>query len=580
MQTKDLGQWYLSHHPVVSPHKDKVRRVLNGAAKYRGTSLNDNLLIGPDLLNNLLGVLLRFRAGRTAISGDIEGMFLQARVPKADQRYLRFLSREETSQDVEVYQYTRHVFGAKSTPTCANYALQRTAEDNSRDYPTSVVQTVSNNFYMDDLLKSTNSKEEGQLLADQLRSLVQKGGFKLTKWASTDTECLKNIPLEDRSTTETLEIKDDQTVLGLKWRIPEDELVVTRGLDSAVDTKDLITQRKVLSRVSGVFDPLGLLGPYTIKARLLLKKIWGLKGQASWDTPLPTELTEEFKDWQAGLKDLKDCRIPRYHFTKVKDVISQDLHIFADASEEAMCVVAYTTATYDDDTTGVSYVMGKTRVAPMRHVTIPRLELMGAVIAVRIAKLITEQSETQYQSTIYWTDSTTVLQWIQSEKKQNTFVANRVGEILECSSKDDWRHVPGTMNPADYGTRGFTPTQLKESVWLSGPEWLTDVQKWPEVFQATPTKDSTTEEVITNMMTVTKPVIVWKRFSQFKRLVNTVVYVKRFLRKLMKKDSPEDLVREGFEAKVTIFQLIQRETFSQEAKDLAKGKELHPKRQR
>ena len=577
MKTKELRQWYLPHHPVVSPHKDKVRRVLNGAAKFKGTSLNDKLVIGPDLLNNLLGVLLRFREGKMAISADIEGMFLQVKVPTDDQRCLRFLWREETSQDVEVYQYTRHVFGAKSSPTCANYALQRTAEDNKKDYATEAVETVSKNFYMDDLLKSTNTVEDGKFLADQLRCLVQKGGFKLTKWASTDTECLKNIPPEDRLTKETLEIKDDQTVLGLKWKIAEDELVVTRGLDSAVDTKDPITQRKVLSRVSGVFDPLGLLGPYTIKARLLLKKIWGLRGQASWDTTLPTELAEEFKDWQSGLKDLKDCHIPRYHFTKAKEVISQDLHIFADASEEAMCVVAYTTATYDDDTMGVSYVMGKTRVAPMRHVTIPRLELMGAVVAVRIAKLITEQSEIRYQSTVYWTDSTTVLQWIQSEKKQNTFVANRVGEILENSSKDDWRHVPGTMNPADYGTRGFTPTQLKESVWLSGPEWLTDVQKWPEVFQSTPTQESTTEEeIITSMITVTKPVIVWKRFSQFKRLVNTVVYVKRFLRNLMKKDSPEDLVREGFEAKATIFQLIQRETFSQEAKELAKGKELHP----
>ena len=284
MKTKDLRQWYLPHHPVVSPHKEKVRRVLNGAAKYKGASLNNELLIGPDLLNNLLGVLLRFRAGKIAISADIEGMFLQVKVPPDDQRCLRFLWREETSQDVEVYKYTRHVFGAKSSPTCANYALQRTAGDNSKEYSPKVLDTVTNNFYMDDLLKSTNSKEEGLFLADQLRSLVQKGGFKLTKWASTDAECLKNIPPEDRSTTETLEIKDDQTVLGLKWRIAEDELLVTRGLDSAVETRDPITQRKVLSRVSGVFDPLGLLGPYTIKARLLLKKIWGLKGQA-YGTP-------------------------------------------------------------------------------------------------------------------------------------------------------------------------------------------------------------------------------------------------------------------------------------------------------
>ena len=357
---------------------------------------------------------------------------------------------------------------------------------------------------------------------------------------------------------------------------------MTRGLESAVDAKDPITQRKVLSRVSGVFDPLGLLGPYTIKARMLLKKIWGLKGQTSWDTPLPKDLTEEFKDWQAGLKDLKDCRIPRYHFRKDKEVKSQDLHVFTDASEEAMCVVAYALATHEDDTIEISYVVGKTRVAPMRHVTIPRLELMGAVIGVRIAKLIIEQSETQFRSVIYWTDSTTVLQWIRSNKKQITFVANRVGEILESSSEEAWRHVPGTMNPADYGTRGFTPSQLKESGWLTGPEWLKDVQKWPDIFVATPSKPSTQmdeeEDHETTMVAVVtpKPVIVWKRFSQFKRLVGAMVHVRRFVSKLLKRVGPEDLAQEIAEAKATIFKLVQREAFPQEVKELVKGQELHP----
>ena len=154
-------EWYLPHHPVVNPNKpNKMRRVLNGAAKFHGTSLNKSLLTGPDLLQRLIHTLIRFRQYQYAVSADIEGMFLQVGVLPQDQPCLRFLWREDPSTDVMVYQYTRHIFGAKDLPTCANYALQRTAKDNSRQYP-DASQAVLEKFYMDDYLDSLDEPQNG-----------------------------------------------------------------------------------------------------------------------------------------------------------------------------------------------------------------------------------------------------------------------------------------------------------------------------------------------------------------------------------------------------------------------------------
>ena len=136
VESRSENEWYLPHHRVLNPNKPgKVRRVLNGAAKFHGASLNKSLLTGPDLLQNLIYELLRFRQHPYAVSADIEGMFLQVGVLPSDQPSLRFLWREDLTTNVVVYQYTRHIFGAKDSPTCANYALQHTARDNAKFYP-------------------------------------------------------------------------------------------------------------------------------------------------------------------------------------------------------------------------------------------------------------------------------------------------------------------------------------------------------------------------------------------------------------------------------------------------------------
>ena len=149
-ETRNDPQWYVPHHPVINPNKPgKVRRVCNAASEFEGFSLNKNLLVGPDLLQNLIGIICRFREQPFLKSADIEAMFLQVKVPAADSKCLRYIWRESQSDHLSTCEYTRHFFGAKDSPTCANYALQRTATDNEDKFP-DVSKIVKRNFYMDD----------------------------------------------------------------------------------------------------------------------------------------------------------------------------------------------------------------------------------------------------------------------------------------------------------------------------------------------------------------------------------------------------------------------------------------------
>ena len=466
-------EWYLSHHPVINPNKPgKVRRVLNGAAKFQGTSLNKSLLTVPDLLQNLIHALLRFRQHQFAVSADIEGMFLQVGVPDCDQPSMRFLWREDPTTNVVVYQYTRHIFGAKDSPLCANYALQRTARDNVIQYP-EATNAVLENFYMDDYLDSVESPERALKRSKELVQLLHLGGFKLTKFVS-------NVPnLADRidGSTQSTEPKviasskeDSSHVLGLKWDHNNDTLVVSRGTSSTV-TKSL-TQRLVLSLVSKVFDPIGLVAPFTVGARLLLKDIWRVSGQ-HWDEELPKDTVERFPEWSVELPKLAEITIPRSYFSG--NFKHLELPMFGDSSQEVFSAVAFLRAqvnTSSGPKTELAFVLGKARVAPMKVMTIPKLELQAALLAARLKQDICRALTVHVNKVYMWTDSTTVLQWLNSTSKQPIFVANRVCEILEHTSVDEWNHVASNDNPADAGTRGMSAEVLQSSSWVRGPDIL------------------------------------------------------------------------------------------------------------
>ena len=157
--------WYLPHHPVLNPNKPgKVRVVFDCAAKHQGTSLNDQLLHGPDLTNNLVGVMTRFRQEPVALMTDVESMFHQVNVNPNDCDALRFLlwPNNDLNSEPEEYQMMVHLFGATSSPSCANFALRRTAEDNQQEFSKEAVNSVKDNFYVDDCLKSVSSENKCQ----------------------------------------------------------------------------------------------------------------------------------------------------------------------------------------------------------------------------------------------------------------------------------------------------------------------------------------------------------------------------------------------------------------------------------
>ena len=200
-------EWYLPHHPVLNPNKlGKVRRVCNAASKYKEVCLNDKLLTGPDLLHGLIVTIFRFRERPIALTADIESMFLQVQVPEQDRSCLRFLWRPRTNEAVQIYEYQRHVFGAKSSPTCANYALKRVGLDNQEEYPIAE-KAIQNNLYMDDFIKSVETPEEAIEVFNQLQPLLSQHGFALKKWISNNDAVTEAIPEDLKSISNTKQVE-------------------------------------------------------------------------------------------------------------------------------------------------------------------------------------------------------------------------------------------------------------------------------------------------------------------------------------------------------------------------------------
>ena len=217
--------WYLPHHGVYHPRKpNKLRVVFDCSASYLGTSLNSILLQGPDMTNNLLSVLLRFRQEKVAVIGDVEAMYHQVRVHPEDCDFLRFLwwPGGDVSQEPEVYRMKVHLFGAASSASCANFALRQTAADNREMFSSCISKGIEKNFYVDDFLASQENDNQAVSLIHDTREMCKFGGFNLTKWASNSSSVLASIPVEDRSTeVKLLDLKQDilpsQRALGVYW---------------------------------------------------------------------------------------------------------------------------------------------------------------------------------------------------------------------------------------------------------------------------------------------------------------------------------------------------------------------------
>ena len=275
---------------------------------------------------------------------------------------------------------------------------------------------------------------------------------------------------ESNSSVKDICASPDQSslVLGLKWNHVKDTLVVSRGVDRPLDKA--IIQRTVLTFVSSVFDAIGLVALYTVKARFLLKDIWRISGQ-KWDDDLPDEIKKQFLEWHSSLHLLGSLTIPRSYFTDLFDRI--EFHMFGDSSQNVFCAVAFLRARLaSSHQTELAFVFGKTRVAPMKAISIPKLEFQAALLGTRLKEEILKGLSFKFTDIFMWTDSNTVLQWLNACNKLPVFVGNRTCEILESTTTDQWHHILSGDNSADTGTRGISSEAPKESSWVNGPSIL------------------------------------------------------------------------------------------------------------
>ncbi|UYV62603.1 hypothetical protein LAZ67_2001287, partial [Cordylochernes scorpioides] len=548
------GVHYLPHRPVYkrNSHTSRIRPVFNASARKRGKlSLNDCLDKGPNLIEIIPRLLNKFRKYEVGVSSDIEKAFLQIGIKEEDRDYLRFLWHTEDGRLI-TYRHKRVVFGITTSP----YFLKATLSlhlDKAPEHLKITAEQLKSSFYVDNCLSSFQNVEETEKFVKESTELLSTACFNLRDWVSNVTDfSLMN------------QLNKEVNILGITWNTDRDTLTI--GLED-FELIGPTTKRKVLSIASKIFDPLGVVCPVTSIPKLILQETWIQK--LTWDEVLPGCLVQRFWKWFSKLKHLPNIEIPRWLCFKDSYVEKITLHIFCDASQ-----FAYATCIFlrikKEDRVDIQLIQARTRVAPLKKLTIPRLELLACLIGARLAANVIQDLEFEEIPRFYWTDSTNALCWIQREDNWAAFVMNRVKEIHNLSSPESWRHIPGRLNPADLPSRGCSAESLKETRWWEGPAWLkVSQEEWPKstIIPDLEIVYSERRKTILNTLCTTREnENLFGRYSHFLRIVRITAWIYRFFnnakidrRKIISEDlSTEEITK----SEIILIRLIQRESFS------------------
>ena len=570
--------WYLPLFGVYHPKKpDRIRGVFDASAVYKGMSLNKALLQGPDLNNDLLGVLMRFRKERIGIMADIQSMFYGFKVREDHRDFLRFFWHRDNLFENELIEYRMkvHIFGNSPSPAVAIYGLHKSAELAQSEFGHEVTHFIKRNFYVDDGLTSCSSEEQAiDLLKKSQHALKKYGNLKLCKIASNSRTVTNAFEKEELSKELNIEISESLCTrsLGLKWDLKTDSFTF-----EIAEEEKAHTRRGLLAMVNSIFDPLGFAAPVTIKGKWLLRKL--TSATFDWDDPLPPDIEREWNEWRKSLQALNDFQISRPMVGDLCSSVRNELLVYCDASELAIAAVAYLRSNDMNNEEKVGFIVGKSKVAPRSCHTIPRLELCAAVLAVELYKIIESNIDLSIESVTFYSDSRVVLGYIHNEKKRFfTYVANRVQKIRTVSSPHQWNYVPSELNPADSGTRSITAQNLQSSSWVAGPKKLSTVQSDSSFPIVDPSQDK--EIRVSSNKTLTQDskqlsTARFERFSSWSRLKRAVDRIKRYVAaKGAHFDIKQQSVSSLKEAEQVIVQAVQQEVFSHEINLLKKQKAL------
>lgn len=524
-------RYFLPHHCVVREESitTKLRVVFDASMKSSsGLSLNDVMLKGFTVQPDLFDILCRFRIFKYVITADIEKMYRMIKINPSQRCFQNIIWRDSTDQNLKCIELQTVTYGTNCAPFLATRSLVHLAREEASKFPLAA-EALLNQCYVDDILAGSNSKLEAELLVDELSRLLSSGGFRLHKWCSNHSSLLETVDESQR--VDSVDISDGShvnKVLGLKWYPNQDVFKIALpkfNSDTIVSSK-----RQILSHIAQIFDPLGLVGPVVVIAKQLMQEIWTRR--LDWDQTLPDEILLKWKDFIESVLQLGNLTIPRW--VRVFDSLEKIcINGFCDASLKAYGACVYVT-TYDSDGNMFSRLLcSKSRIAPLKTVSLPRLELCGALLLSKLIHKVVSVLPSQVEEVTLWTDSQIVLCWLNSSPSRwTTFVANRVSEIQELTSGFRWLHVRSGDNPADCLSRGLTSSGLiSNKLWWNGPTVLMERNSSVTGFgnNAVQGLDEIPEQrKVTHHIRVSSVPFLWSRFSRFIRLQRSVAYCLRF----------------------------------------------------
>ncbi|XP_062547153.1 uncharacterized protein LOC134212888 [Armigeres subalbatus] len=533
--------WYLPLGIVRNPKKpEKVRLIWDAAARVNGVSLNDMLIKGPDMLTSLFAVLLRFRQRPVAVCGDIREMFHQVRIIQQDRQSQRFVYREQLDQEPQIFVMDVATFGATCSPCSAQYIKNRNAKDFASQFPRAA-SAIVNAHYVDDYLDSVDTVDEAVQLVQEVKYVHAQGGFDIRNFLSNSSEVLRRLNQTENVQDKSMnldKIADTERILGMIWRPAADvftfDSIIKDDLAKLLVEGHTPTKRQVLRLVMSLFDPNGFIAHFTVHGKILMQHIW--RSGTDWDEKIVTGLHELWKDWTQLLRRLGEVEVPRCFFgaTSSKLHSGLQLHVFVDASELAYACVVYLRIRQEGNVRCV-LVAAKTKVAPLKPLSIPRLELQAGLIGCRLME-----------------------------------------NVL-----DEWYYIPSKQNVADDATKwGIGPSFNPNSRWYTGPNFLSlSENEWPEQ----PAKQSTKEEevrvVFQHHRKMPQPLIDGNRFSNWNRVLRATAYVLRAAKIFGKRGYPGPLSRDELQqAETMLWRQVQCETFPDEYRTLEFNKS-NPKEQ-
>ncbi|XP_053685762.1 uncharacterized protein LOC128735296 [Sabethes cyaneus] len=430
-------QFFLPHHAIQRPESTttKIRVVFDGSC--RGTtklSLNDALFVGPTVQPALFSTVVNFRLPQFAITADAEKMFRQIWIHPDDRKFQQILWRRNPTDPIRAYQLKTVTYGLASSPFHAARVLNQLAIDEGQRFPLAV-PVIQSGTYVDDIIFGHDHHATLTDTCKQLMEMFKSAGFVLRKWASNDRTVLSNVPEELWETSENLELDRSSAVktLGLLW-FPQRDMFKFKV--PVLPNLTAVTKRIVVSEMSQLFDPLGLLGPVVMNAKMFIQTLWA--ADWSWDSELSEESSTWWRKYRSDINQLQSLEVPRKVVWNAQRKYS--LHCFCDASQRGYGCCVYAVSPDELGLMHSHLITSKSRVAPLRGQSIPRLELCAALLGSQLVHNLRTNTGFNGQVT-FWSDSTIVLHWIKSRSHNwKVFVSNRVAEIQRLLNGSEWRH--------------------------------------------------------------------------------------------------------------------------------------------